>query len=85
MITFNIDATGTIRVLHDEALNLDAWKNAVVERASEIEFDNIRRRWTVKLLLPGFDKTKILFSSPSRANCLTWEAQFVNAILQALN
>ena len=61
---------GMIRGLYSEAIDLACLGRLHVQRATSIEFDNTKQAWRVK-----DRKGPVLFSAPSRQECLDWERQ----------
>jgi len=68
VITFTPD--GTARCLWTEALALHELGRLVIDRASDIEFNNTTQHWEVK-----DRKGKLRFFARSRSACLGWEQQ----------
>ena len=70
MITLIVTADGTVQGLYTEAIDLTTLGRLRIRRASAIEFDNPAQRWRV------FNAYGLcLHSSPSRQECLRWEAE----------
>lgn len=64
---------GTVRGLYAEAIDLTSLGTLQVERASTIEFENRVQLWRV------FNRQgQCLYSSPSRAECLRWEQEYLS-------
>jgi hypothetical protein len=74
---FHITETGQIETLYTEDLPLFALGAATITRASEIEYNNDRKLWQVKI-----DRS-IVFEDSSRASCLQWEHTAINTKLLA--
>jgi hypothetical protein len=68
VITFSPD--GTARCLWNEAVPLHELGRLEINRASNIEFNNITLHWEVK-----DRKGKLRFFARSRSACLEWEQQ----------
>lgn len=66
-VTFDTDGTG--HCLYGELIDLRAVGTLECRRASHIEFDAGSQQWQV--LTP--DRGTVLFSSPFRRECETWE------------
>lgn len=68
---------GTVKGLFTEILDLTTLGLLEVRRAMAIEFDNPDQVWRV------FDPYgRSLYESPSREDCLTWERQHLNTVLE---
>jgi hypothetical protein len=77
MTTLHVLPDGTIRGLFTEALDLTTLGPLEVHRAMAIEFDNPAQVWRV------FDPYgQSVYDSPWRENCLTWERQYLNGVLE---
>lgn len=74
---FDIDEAGTITGLWTEMIELRPLGSLNITRASEIEFDNGRGLWQVKI------NGAIVFEHASRDHCLQWEKEFFNQELLA--
>ena len=72
-LTFTTDGTG--HGLYTEALDLGLIGPLAVRRATRIEFDCNAQYWRVYLARGS----KALFNSPSRAECLAWERQYLES------
>ena len=68
-LTFRND--GKVDGLYTELIDLSALGDLHIERATRIEFDNVRGAWRV-YDLTGFP----MCSDPSRTQCLEWERQY---------
>ena len=62
---------GTVQGLYTEAIDLTTLGSLRIRRATSLEFDNPAQVWRV------FDRRgRCLYSSPSRAHCLSWEQEY---------
>lgn len=64
-----------IKTLWTDEIDLASLGELQISRASEIEYNNDRQRWEVKI------QGAIVFDNPSRAACLSWERDYFNAQL----
>jgi hypothetical protein len=62
---------GTIECLYTEAIDLHLLGQLRITRATDIRFNNPTQHWQVHEA--GTDR--VLFSNPSRDECLAWELQ----------
>ncbi len=69
--TLRFDPTGTIDCLYTEAIDLREIGKLRITRATDIRFNTASQEWDVHEYSTG----KVLFSNPSRTECLTWENQ----------
>lgn len=60
---------GLIDCLYTEAIDLRELGKLQVTRATDIRFDEISQQWEVH----DAGSDRVLFSNPSRAECLAWE------------
>jgi len=67
------DCAGNGHCLYTEAIDLAALGNLEIARASNIEFNNSLQVWEVRRM-----DGAILYTHPSRTNCLNWEMQYLN-------
>jgi hypothetical protein len=68
---------GTARCLWTEAVPLQELGRLDIQRAMSVEFDNRLQAWRV------FDpEGDCLYCSPSRDNCLAWERQHLQWVLE---
>ena len=74
-ITFATD--GTARTLWTDDLPLHDLGTLTVERASTIEFNLTKQEWEVRLVRKK-KPSPVMFSHPSRAECIAWEHRFFN-------
>jgi hypothetical protein len=79
IVTVCVRDDGSIEYLHNEDLGLDSHGPQQVRRASHVEFEpgTVGGVWYVEDARTG----ERLFSHPSRAECLRWEADYYNAQL----
>ena len=75
-ITFAPD--GTARCLWSEAVPLHELGRLDIQRASTVEFEPSKQQWEVRL---ASEPDVVAFSDPSRATCLDWERNTLNALL----
>lgn len=84
VISFNAD--GTAEALHTDEFPLAALGRLSMERASTVEFNEVSQWWEVRLVaLPGDDVKflgPVVYSNPSRANCIQWERDVINERLK---
>ena len=76
VITFAPD--GTARCLWSEAVPLHELGRLDIKRASTVEFEPSKQQWEVRL---ASESDVVAFSHPSRATCLDWERNTLNALL----
>jgi hypothetical protein len=77
MTTLHVLPDGTIQGLYTEALDLSTLGLLEVRRAMTIEFDNPAQVWRV------FNRSgRSVYDSPSREDCLAWERQHLNRMLE---
>jgi hypothetical protein len=69
--TLRLTPGGRIDCLYTEAINLRALGRLQVVRATDIRFNPGTQQWDVHAAVTG----QVLFSHPSRADCLHWEHQ----------
>jgi hypothetical protein len=69
--TLRFKPGGSIDCLHTEAIPLRALGRLQVVRATDIRFNDATQRWDVH----AADTGHVLFSHPSRTECLSWENQ----------
>ena len=69
--TLRFDPGGTVGCLYTEAINLRALGKLEITRATDIRFNDTTQQWDVHEYSTG----NVLFSHPSRSECLTWEHQ----------
>ena len=62
---------GLVNCLYTEAINLSALGRLQITRATDIRFSDTSQQWEVHDA--GTDE--VLFSDPSRSDCLAWEQQ----------
>ncbi len=74
MSTLIFTPEGTGQGLYSEQIDLSTLGILHIERATTIEFDNRAQAWRVRDR-DGF----AMFNSPSRQECLDWEARYFEA------
>lgn len=62
---------GTVGCLYTEAIDLRKLGKLEISRATDIRFNDTTQQWDVHEYATG----KVLFSHPSRSECLHWENQ----------
>ena len=67
--TLRFNPGGHIDCLYTEAIDLHALGRLQVVRATDIRFDDSKQQWDVRDAGNG----EVLFSHPSRTECLRWE------------
>ena len=67
--TLRFDPEGNIRCLHSEAIDLRVLGRLHVVRATDIRFSHQTQQWDVH----EANTDSVLFSHPSRGECLRWE------------
>jgi hypothetical protein len=67
--TLRFDPGGHIGCLYTEAIDLRALGRLTVVRATDIRFNDSTQQWDVHESATG----QVLFSDPSRTECLRWE------------
>ncbi len=67
--TLRFDQGGHIGCLYTEAIDLRALGRLNVVRATDIRFNSNNQQWDVH----AADTGQLLFSHPSRSECLRWE------------
>lgn len=70
------DPEGTGHCLFTESIPLAELGELDVTRASVVEFSPRWQQWEVR---PADDPLSVLFSSPSRIECVSWEVEHFNA------
>ncbi len=77
MNTLHILSNGMVKGLYTETIDLSTVGPLEVQRATAIEFDNPAQVWRV------FDPYgESIYDSPSREDCLAWERQHLNQMLE---
>lgn len=72
-VSLQITASGGVRMLHDDSVNLAELGTIEMSRASHVEFDNEKQAWYVQSALT----LKILKDDfPDRASALAWEKSY---------
>jgi hypothetical protein len=74
-LNLTFDAHGQVRGLYTEAIDLHILGPLRIRRATNIEFSNASQQWEVRSL----QEQRLLFTHPSRANCLDWEQRNLNS------
>ena len=69
--TLRFDPAGTIDCLYNEAIDLRALGKLEITRATDIRFDGTSQQWQVH----DAESDAVLFTNPSRRECLRWENQ----------
>jgi hypothetical protein len=67
--TLRFDTGGLIDCLYTDAIDLRALGRLHVVRATDIRFNDSTQQWDVH----DADNGEVLFSHPSRSECLHWE------------
>ena len=67
-IVLRIDPSAQVHCFYTEAIDLAQIGRMEVRRASTVEFNDNNQHWDVRDL-----SGLLLYSHPSRANCLAWE------------
>lgn len=74
----SIAPDGSIETLWTEAIPLESLGTLRVKRASLVEFNEVSQEWEVRLCPNTED---VVFSHKSRAACIAWEIETINAQL----
>lgn len=69
---------GTARCLWLEHLPLNEIGRLEIARASTVEFNQDSQQWEVRL---ADNPQRVAFAHPSRARCIAWEIETLNAQL----
>jgi hypothetical protein len=69
--TLRFDPGGTVGCLYTEAIDLRELGKLEISRATDIRFNTATQQWDVHAAETG----NVLFSHPSRSECLDWENQ----------
>ena len=69
--TLRINPGGTIDCLYTEAIDLRELGKLEISRATDIRFNSQTQQWDVHAA--GENSDQVLFSNPSRSECLRWE------------
>jgi hypothetical protein len=67
-ISLRIDPSAMVHCFYTEAIDLAQIGRLEVRRASTVEFNDNNQQWEVRN-----PAGLLLYSHPSRANCLAWE------------
>jgi hypothetical protein len=70
---------GTARAVYTEELPLADLGTMTIKRASTVEFNPATQQWEVRFTQ---DPGNVVYASPSRAACVRWEVEQLNAALQ---
>lgn len=73
--TLVFDRDGTGHALYTEAIDLASIGELRMKRASSVEFDESIQKWTVLV------DARIIFAHASRAECLRWEHEWAEDLL----
>lgn len=76
----SIESDGTATCLWTEEINLAEIGSLDVRRASNVEFNPESQMWEVRL---ADNPEHVAFTAPSRAACIAWEVETLNARLAA--
>jgi len=79
-LTINIAADGSARCIYTDALPLADLGQLDVRRASHVEFNSDAQRWEVRFT---DNPAAVVFSAPSRAECIVWEIETLQARLDS--
>ena len=74
-----VDNDGHVTGLHTDVIDLAEIGKLDIKRASNIEFNNRTAMWEVELFGWGGP----VYSNTSREECLKWERQYINNLLEA--
>ncbi|TAE87550.1 MAG: hypothetical protein EAZ82_07715 [Verrucomicrobia bacterium] len=69
--TLRFNPGGEIDCLYTEAIDLRALGKLEISRATDIRFNPATQQWDVHAA--GENSDQVLFSNPSRSECLRWE------------
>ena len=69
--TLRFDPTGSVDCLYTEAIDLRALGKLEITRATDIRFHPTTQEWRVH----DAESDAVLFTNPSRTECLAWENQ----------
>ena len=67
--TLRFDSGGSIGCLYTDAIDLRELGSLKITRATDIRFNDPTQQWRVHEV--GTDR--VIFSNPSRSECLVWE------------
>lgn len=79
-VVIQITASGIVRCLWTEAVDLAAIGSLDVQRASNVEFNTDSQLWEVRL---ADNPDHVAYTNPSRAACIAWEIETINERLAA--
>jgi hypothetical protein len=69
--TLRFDSGGQVECLYTEAIDLRELGKLTITRATDIRFEESSQQWKVH----EAETDTVLFSNPSRSECLVWEIQ----------
>lgn len=69
--TLRFDPAGQVDCLYTEAIDLQKLGKLEITRATDIRYDHATQQWRVH----DAESDAVLFTNPSRTECLTWENQ----------
>ena len=69
--TLRFDPAGQVDCLYTEAIDLQKLGKLEITRATDIRFEETSQQWQVH----DSESDAVLFSNPSRNECLAWENQ----------
>jgi hypothetical protein len=69
--TLRFDPGGQVECLYTEAIDLRSLGKLKITRATDIRYDHASQQWQVH----DAESDAVLFSNPSRNECLSWENQ----------
>lgn len=71
-----------IKTLWTDEIDLASLGELQISRASEIEYNNDRQTWEVRIPMRDHPESyEVRYRDPSRAACLSWERDHFNAQL----
>jgi len=71
-VMLEITSTGSVRMLHDDSVDLSRLGRVVVTRASHVEYDNELGAWSVTSAKTG----RKLYTAKRRDAALRWEKRY---------
>ena len=69
--TLRFDPDGQVDCLYTESIDLRMLGKLEITRATDIRFNPDTQQWDVHAA--GENSNQVLFSNPSRSECLAWE------------